>query len=489
MDFVQYSYWEGGLTGLRQPEAIVSSWLIRIQCIAFVVLYAVWILPEMVGFRNTALVMGAVAGLPVIYFYRRLLMQRHALPIWLMLALFSWAIIHLLFLSQDFTTQMLEFKRIWKYAAIGAIFALGLGLSLGGDNVKLNTQQIGAGTETSLSSECWILFYFGLSLPVLIYLIKYAMAVVALGWGLNLPAYLGIYHGSQPFYIPKTDYVAFCLPPLAIALGRLKEMFQAGEPKSWSQWSIGIWSYGGLIVATLFLFLAQNIKNGMAYAVICIFIFILLLTFQRPKVGGSKWSYIVIVALLLTAFVSFGHIQKNESWRTLVADARVALQTEQYQHWKFAGIHGYPNNELGKMVSITNYERVAWLKAGAELSFGMPMGYGLIEDSFMRMARAKWPEVSPNLSHSHSGWLDVALAIGWPGLTLILTSLFYLMIHSASVVNPWSQVAFWAPLSILLLWCTTEVAATVPFAALIFWICLCGGLIVRASLRNVDHCS
>lgn len=82
------------------------------------------------GFRNTALVVGALASLYPIYQYRYALLQKGSLSIWCITAVFMWAAAHLLFLSQDYAQQLIELKRIWKYALIGSIFAFGLGLSL-----------------------------------------------------------------------------------------------------------------------------------------------------------------------------------------------------------------------------------------------------------------------------------------------------------------------------------------------------------------------
>ena len=145
---------EKNLSALDQSKPVIPAWLIWIQCIAFVVLYAVWILPEIVGFRNTALVVGALAGVYPIYEYRKYFLQKSAISIWLIAALFIWVIFHLLFLSQDYAQQLLELMRIWKYAALAAIFALGLGLSL----------------ASTKSKQYGYLMYFGLMSPVLIYL-------------------------------------------------------------------------------------------------------------------------------------------------------------------------------------------------------------------------------------------------------------------------------------------------------------------------------
>jgi len=171
-------------------------------------------------------------------------------------------------------------------------------------------------------------------------------------------------------------------------------------------------------------------------------------------------------------------MSKNHSWNTLYADAKIAIQLEKYQHWKYASEEDYPVNEFGSEVSPTNYDRVAWFMVGSNLSLQTPLGYGLIEDSFKYMVKRNWPEASPNLSHSHSGWLDIALGIGWPGLALILGALFYFLAHSADAPSRWRRVIFWLTLSILFLWCTTEVSATVTFAALVFWICFCAGLLL-----------
>ena len=179
---------------------------------------------------------------------------------------------------------------------------------------------------------------------------------------------------------------------------------------------------------------------------------------------------------LLTESALYPHIQENDSWKTLVADTRIAFQLDKYQHWKYAGAQGYPNNEFGKMVSITNYERVAWFKVGLQLASQNPWGYGLIEDSFKKMAKARWPEVSPNLSHSHSGWLDVVLALGFPGFLCILMSLIIAIKQSSGICEPWRGLVFWPLMANLLLWCTTEVSSTITFAVLIFWISWGAGL-------------
>jgi len=455
----------GSITQSAKMESKIPNWMIWVQCTAFVVLYAVWILPEIVGFRNTALVVGALFGVYSIYQYRDSFLQKAAIPIWLIIALFIWATFHLFFLSSNFSLQYVEYFRIWKYVGLAAIMASGLGLSL----------------AQSQSTVYWHVIYFGLCTPVIIYLIKYVLTVYGVPYGLDIPSSLGIYEISHTFYVPKTDYVAFCIPAFSVALGLLKHLSDTQD-----RWNVK--NYLSLITqtlvigATLFLFAAQNIKNGIAYATVLSLIFICIFFFdQISKITLKKILGILILIGILISAVNF-NVKSNDSWKTLIADIKVGLQIDRYDHWKYADEKGFPLNEYGVQVSHTNYDRVAWAHAGLRLSFIYPFGYGLIEDSFGKMAIAQWPEASPNLSHSHSGWLDVILAIGYPGFLLIFIPLAILLRQFKQYVASWSCIIFGPLLGNLLLWFTTEVAATVTFAALIFWISFAGGVnILRRS--------
>ena len=439
--------------GIKTPTFLV--WL---QCIAFVVLYSVWILPELVGIRNTALVLGAVIGLYVIYQNRSLLLKQRALPIWFILCLFVWATIHLFFIGQDFAAQLKEYVRIWRYAGIGFIFALGLGLSL----IK------------SQNPKQWYLIYVGLCIPAAIYLVKYVLTTYGEGLGLSVPASLQIYQSNAPFYIPKSDYIPFCLPALAIALGEIKHILHSRQEGALNAF-LKMAGFLLVIMATLFLFYAQTMKNGFLYALMLAIVFVGFILFEHSHKSLKQRLLLAGAGLLIAAAVMYMHIQQNAPWKSLIADAKIAVQLDQYDHWKYNERKGLPTNELGKQVFGTNYQRIAWGIVGTKLSFENPLGYGLIEDSFSRLAKQKWPD-SVDLSHTHSGWLDLALAFGLPGLGLILIAILVLMKLSTNVVYPWGDFVFWSLLSILFLWSTTEAAQTVTFSALIFWIGLCSGL-------------
>lgn len=441
----------------------IPDWLIWIQCFAFIVLYAVWILPEIVGVRNTSMIIGALASLYPIYVYRSKFTQRHAFPLWLIAALFVWAIAHYFFFSQDQVAQARELHRIWRYAAISAVFGVGLGLSL-----SAKPKQI-----------YWRLIYLGVSAPLVIYLVKYVVTTYGTSWGLNVPANLKIYiFGNERYYIPKVDYTVFCMPALATAFGMMAHRFKQAQTLV-SKDIIFFLLYASVVSFTFFLFYIQNIKNAIAYAIlIFIFFVIALLRIILLRKNNKLLSLVLIGALAaIIGFFAYQHVQKNESWKTLVADVKIAIQKEKYDHWKWAGEKGFPLNEYGKTVSGTNYERAAWAIEATQLIRDNPAGYGLVELSFRKLMNKTYPEVvkvGPNLSHSHSGWLDILLGLGIIGGCLIILPMLYLIWSYRKVNENFSILWLWSLTALFLCWITSEVSATVTFMSLIFWIALAG---------------
>lgn len=395
---------------------------------------------------------GAALGLYVSYQYRSLLLNKRALPIWLVGILFLWASFHLFFLSQNPAVQLVEFRGIWKRALLAVIFALGLGLSI-------------ANNSERIKKWVWPMIYLGLLMPTLIYLLKWMFTFYGQSFFRleTIPAFLRIYQGPQPFYVPKTDYAVFCLPTLAVALGEILTLLQDRHIK-WAQLLI----YSASIAAVSFVFYGQNIKNGFAYEALLFILFLLMMVSAIKK----KWTPIkvgIIASILIgVGFVGYKHIQQNDSWATFTADSKIAVQLDRYQEWKFNGEKGYPINELGKMVSITNYERIAWGLVGMSLFRDNLLGYGLIENSFGPLVNKKWPESSVRLTHAHGGWLDLALGLGLPGITLVLTALTLALVGTRNLTAPWKNLGRWVLLSTLLLWCTIEVSNNWNFDPLLF---------------------
>lgn len=222
----------------------------------------------------------------------------------------------------------------------------------------------------------------------------------------------------------------------------------------------------------------------MAYAILFFILFIFTFLKSILSRKTNKLPALVLIGTLaaIIGFFAYQHVQKNESWKTLVADAKIAIQKEKYDNWKWGGEKDYPNNEFGNTVFPTNYERIAWAIEATQLIRDNPNGYGLIELSFRRLMNKTYPEVvkvGRGLSHSHSGWLDIFLGLGIFGGSLIIVSILFLIWSYRSSNKNFPILFLWSLTALFFCWTTSEVSGTVTFMSLIFWIATAGAFGLR----------
>jgi len=450
----------------------IPQWMVLVQAVLFAILYSIWALPETILIRHICLIGGALISLFIIYQYRFQFWKKEALPIFLIGGLFIWICFHLLFLSVDFLAQYSEFSSIWKRTAIGVIFAVGFGLALSREMAQKDQ------VSEKKRDLVWGALYLGLLSPTLIYMVKFVLTDKALQWGLVVPDYWRLYKEASLFYVAKTVYVCFCLPVLGVALGQLARNIDRGL-----LFRLTNVAYLATVPAVFFVFYGENIKNGVIYGAALLIAFVghlLLKDFRQ------HWQFkIALISLILGLGSLFlaNHLEQNNSWKTFKADAKIAFDTQNYEEWKYSGEKGFPNNEFGTMVSITNYERLAWGKTGLELIAQNPLGFGLVEGSFGRMAKEKWPD--SKLHQSHSGWIDLTLGLGIPGFLLIFTPFLIVLyrlrglakvdkespeIRKDNQQNLYGAALWWVLFSLLIMWCTTEISQKVYFDNLLFWL-------------------
>jgi hypothetical protein len=181
-------------------------------------------LPKTIFLRNTCLGIGAALSLFVIYYYRKAFLNKVALPIYLLIALFGWLIFHLVFLSNDYPAQYRELTSVWKNCVIAIIFGLGFGISLSSLMGHFFTGSNPQKKNSKISKVVWSLIWLGLLAPELIFIVKWILTNKGPTWGIAVPDAWKLWPGSAPYYVGKIDYVCFCLPVFAIALGQIKAL-------------------------------------------------------------------------------------------------------------------------------------------------------------------------------------------------------------------------------------------------------------------------
>lgn len=466
----------------QNQQPFIPAWVVVVQSICFAILYAVWMLPKTIFLRNTCLGIGAALSLFVVFRYRKAFLSKFALPAYLLIALFAWLVFHLLFLSNDYPAQYRELTSAWKNCAIAMIFGLGFGISL-----STMAQNCGAekGSIKKINKANWLLLWLGLSLPELIYIVKWFLTYYGFKFGIVMPDYLKLWASSAPHYISKNTYVCFCLPVLAIALGQIK--LQLDKNYSYSFAKI---FYIVIIFGVLFVFWGERIRNGIVYSLVCAFLLFFSILFASLR----KWDYkkytLTFCCLIAVVICLFIEIIKSPDWQSFYADAKVAIMLDQYPQWKYDGKFDYPKNNLGQEVSKSNYERISWFVYGVNLVPTHPLGYGILQSSFGHLAKIDYPD--SRLHQSHSGWIDLALGIGLPGMLLILSALIMAMrnlsiflcrpnifLKNTLTQRSYLSACYWALLSLSLAWLTTELSQKVYIDILLFWISLACGLVIN----------
>ena len=443
--------------------------------ILFSILWAIWMQPHTIGLRHALLSFGSILGLYVVSQNFHLLKTKSALPIYLIGVLLVWISFHLLFLSHQYDLQLAEYLTIWKRIIWGAPFAIGLGIvmhSVGeGQSSRFNLD----GNQNQMNiSYFWWIFYIGMAMPTFIYLLRAALMFMADKLNLLLPEFAVNLYPPSTWYIPKTSYVFFCLPILAVACSKLICLAEK-RMKPPPNLFLHILFFTSVIISVLFVFYCENIKNGIAYSIMLIAVFLIKLFLLKKLPWGWRDGLATFMAIALLIFLLALHVKKNDSWRTLVADIKVSESVEQVDSWKYDGEKGYPKNELGKQVFGTNYERASWARVALKFIGELPMGYGLVHGSFGKFAQEKWPD--SRLTQSHSGWLDLTLGIGVPGIFLLVLAGVIGAKNASKVMSPfWNTPILWLISSIALLMITTEVSQRVYVEALIFLILWMSGL-------------
>lgn len=407
------------------------------------------------------MVMGAILSLFVIYPRRSWLLKKEALPIWLIASLLIWVTLHLFFFGHDFERQLDEYTRIWKKVAVSTVFAIGLGFSL-----------MSQANDPSRTRQYWKIIYLGLLLPLVVYYMKFLITRYSPQFGYTVPKYL-IYTPDalgNPLGIARAFYVFYCLPAFAIALAVIAKSLRQ---KQFTFTNNAV--YFAVLPLTLLIFYIEGDRLGTAFGLLLILFSLaaMFIPLAFKKFMGWREALALLICLLISGVIIDKAVQNNAQWKTLVADAKLAVQVDRYDAWKYNRIThpGYPINEMGMPASDSNYMRIAWAIIGAKLLAQDPLGYGLLSLSFGELSRKKWPDAET--SWSHSAWLDFALGYGMPGLLILLLATSLVWRSSKSLPHPWSTLGRWAIPIVCLVMITKEISSEViinTFIFLVVWL-------------------
>lgn len=422
---------------------------LSIACVFSVVgLLTIWVLPNTIALRHVLLGIGVIAAVPIIMksqFFRRE-SSWELLPLWLLLSLFFWVVIHLNFFSLNFQLELKEVKTLWARAILGAVLAIALSI------VLQNRENLRA--------------YFFAAL--------FIVSLINIGAYLYLSAiegsFITFFNFVSTFVFKKIEAAYFGVLAISVACGNLVYLLQT--PASRRRSTVIAWWLVGIAVA-LMASIINITKNGIGGGVaLCLF---LVLTYMAHSLSrGSRTKLKIALSLCLIGVILLGGSQVNRlfaspGWSNFIEDIEFSSQIDHHSAWKKNNSTSFPIKTSGVMVSGNVYERMSWATAGVRLIKAYPLGYGSINRSFVGMLNHAKVEQDLD-SQSHSGWIDFGLAFGIPGLLILLATFLSIIWFGLKHSGQFGLIGAWLAIGLMPFGLFSEINYKHNFEILIFFI-------------------
>lgn len=427
---------------LISQDGALTQWLV---ILASSLLLVIWPLPGTIALRHLLLAAGAATSVYLIVAYKRKLNLKLLRPLLPIVCFFAWILIHFLIFFSDRQAQLGELTGFWLRSLLSALVGVGFAVV---------ASQAGHGKDTRLTHESALLL--GLSGTLTIYLLRYAYEVAITGMWLHRDFYMTPFQG-------KPQIVVFVMIFIAALYARLASRKTTGEKRIW------LFATTGVVVLALFVFYTANTKNGFL-------IFLILSTFfllsSLLKARFNKNLIVISIIIAPIVFFTYKHISTETAWRNMIADIKIGVDIDNQNYWKNWKDSPTPINELGNHANQSTYLRTAWATAAIQLIRENPLGYGLMSYSFTYLAQQKWRDFDTKSGlynvATHSGWIDLTLAFGYPAIVLLLFSLgrsFFLAFGRKDFLNAFS---LWGSICLTTMYLTVEVSFDIFFELLFF---------------------
>jgi hypothetical protein len=381
--------------------------------------------------------------------------------------MFCWVIFHYFFLSRFPEQQLHELTSTWFRSGLAVIVGVGTGLAITKRPNAINCLWLGI-----LGSFAYLFYQY----------IPKAMVLKSL----FAPDYVNyIFPGKISGVLVGTILVA----------GLLGTMLDTAKRDNWfTTMMVALLTLVGLTVALYVYVFILNTQNGVGLAFIllalfCLFMIRIIVINILGKLSKTQTRSSGVYALLLTIFFFLvlgsvtvlnikEHVKHNSGWSSMWEDTKTSLQIEKYPNWQNPHALGYPVNATGQVVKANTYERVAWATAGVRIFLPQnPYGLGILKGPFTVLMKESYPNSTTYLPSTHSAWVEIGLAFGYPALFLLLGALFLLGFLSLSSTSQFQATAFVFSVGLITLYAVGEISSQHAIEMLFFLISLAAALL------------
>jgi O-antigen ligase len=193
----------------------------------------------------------------------------------------------------------------------------------------------------------------------------------------------------------------------------------------------------GMICVTLFSAYLEARRNGLIGLIFLVaFAALYWLVERKRELPRKTVALAVVLALALTSLVVYVGFKTDPRWRGLQETIPLAWDTENHRAWLDSARYPLPLLSNSEPVADSNYKRIAFLKEGGKLVLEHPFGLGYGRNAFRHGIIREYG--AAKLAHSHSGYLDLAIGVGIPGVLLWLAFMGSLLrlAHRRYTANP-----------------------------------------------------
>lgn len=135
---------------------------------------------------------------------------------------------------------------------------------------------------------------------------------------------------------------------------------------------------------------------------------------QRKRLGTVRTTVAATAIAALLASFATANVQSDPRWQKFTETAALAWNIDPETGWEQIEAQ-WPILKDGSPADHSAFIRIAFWRTGLRLIADLPLGYGYGRDAFGHALRTQG---HPVRGHAHSGWLDIGVGGGIPGLAL-----------------------------------------------------------------------
>lgn len=176
------------------------------------------------------------------------------------------------------------------------------------------------------------------------------------------------------------------------------------------------WLVVGSILMAFYSNLAFAARNGIVGSVLLVFSLVLIVFIREfRRIGAVRAIAAGTACVALVAALASASYRQDVRWQGLIEKVGVAWDIDRHQAWRDTQRNPLPVTSDGTAIDESTYTRIAWIHAGLRLWAEYPLGVGYGRNAFGHALRKTGDST---VGHAHSGWIDLGVGTGIPGLLL-----------------------------------------------------------------------